>query len=79
MTSKERMKQVILLRSAYCKELVATFIDSLEWDLLDTLEPFETDELHPQRIRLGKKAYDLLPDSADATLVRSVVSGDQFW
>ena len=53
-------------------------VGSLGRDLLDTLEPLGTDELHLQRIRLGKKADHLLPNSADAALVSPVVSGDHF-
>ena len=53
-------------------------VGSLGRDLLDTLEPLGTDELHLQRIRLRKKADHLLPNSADAALVSPVVSGDHF-
>ena len=79
MTSKERNGlERAFVQGCFIDNEAEQHVASLGWDLLDTLEPLGTDELHLHSIRLGKKAYHFLPDSADAALVSSVVSGDHF-
>jgi len=79
MTSKERnSSERAFAEGRFIDNESEQHVASLGWNLLDTLEPLGTDELHLHCIRLGKKADHFLPDSADAALVSPVVSCDHF-